>query len=119
VGFACISASINNRIDLSAIDSFVPTFPLHFGSHESLVTNQSVSTARGGEVSGIAGELRSPGNNPVIFQEGTCSGNDGIHRWMASIAIIHLRHRHELQRLDKQDFPAYRRQRRSPGQMTL
>ena len=67
----------------------------NFGSHESLVTNQSVSAGTGpsGEVSGIRWwELRSPGNNPVIFQEGTYAPGltDGIHRWMASIAMNSL-----------------------------
>ena len=72
--------------------------PLHrlayrnFGTHESLVTNQSVSGGTGpaGEVSGIRWwELRSPNSSPVIFQEGTYSPGvtDGIHRWMGSIAM--------------------------------
>src|ERR1044071_7075042 len=72
--------------------------PLHrlayrnFGTHESLVTNQSVSagTGPGGEVSGIRWwELRSPNVTPVIFQEGTYAPGltDGIHRWMGSIAM--------------------------------
>jgi hypothetical protein len=72
--------------------------PLHrlayrnFGTHESLVTNQSVSAGTGpnGEVSGIRWwELRSPNSSPVIFQEGTYAPGltDGIHRWMGSIAM--------------------------------
>src|SRR5438477_10701308 len=72
--------------------------PLHrlayrnFGTHESLVTNQSISagTGPGGEVSGIRWwELRSPNSSPVIFQEGTYAPGltDGIHRWMGSIAM--------------------------------
>ena len=72
--------------------------PLHrlayrnFGTHESLVTNQSVSAGTGpnGEVSGIRWwELRSPNAAPVIFQEGTYAPGltDGIHRWMGSIAM--------------------------------
>src|SRR5436190_7636850 len=75
--------------------------PLHrlayrnFGSHESLVTNQSVSGGTGpsGEVSGIRWwELRSPNSSPVIFQEGTYAPGvtDGIHRWMGSIAMNSL-----------------------------
>ena len=37
-------------------------------------------------------ELRSPDNNPVIFQEGTYAPGltDGIHRWMGSIAMNSL-----------------------------
>src|SRR5213080_1267752 len=70
-----------------------PLFQLayrNFGSHESLVTNQSVSAGTGpnGEVSGIRlWELRSPNSSPVICQEGTYAPGltDGIHRWMGSI----------------------------------
>ena len=67
----------------------------NFGSHESLVTNQSVSAGSGpnGEVSGIRWwELRSPNSNPVLFQEGTYAPGltDGIHRWMGSIAMNSL-----------------------------
>jgi hypothetical protein len=64
----------------------------NFGDHESLVTNQSVNAGTGpnGTVSGIRWwELRSPNNNPVIFQEGTYAPGltDGIHRWMGSLAM--------------------------------
>ena len=68
--------------------------PLHrlayrnFGTHESLVTNQSVEAAPG--IAGIRWwEVRSPDANPVLFQEGTYAPgvNDGIHRWMGSIAM--------------------------------
>src|SRR5437016_2946576 len=67
----------------------------NFGSHESLVTNQSVSAGVGpnGEVSGIRWwELRSPNSSPVIFQEGTYAPGltDGIHRWTGSIAMNSL-----------------------------
>ncbi|MEQ1921359.1 MAG: carboxypeptidase regulatory-like domain-containing protein [Pyrinomonadaceae bacterium] len=64
----------------------------NFGTHESLVTNQSVSGGTGpaGEVSGIRWwEIRSPNSSPTIFQEGTFSPGvtDGIHRWMGAIAM--------------------------------
>src|SRR6266576_93751 len=67
----------------------------NFGDHESLVTNLSVNAGTGpnGAVSGIRWwELRSPNNNPVIFQEGTYAPGltDGIHRWMGSIAMNSL-----------------------------
>jgi hypothetical protein len=67
----------------------------NFGTHESLVTNQSVSAGAGpnGEVSGVRWwELRSPDNTPVIFQQGTYAPGltDGIHRWMGSIAMNSL-----------------------------
>jgi hypothetical protein len=60
----------------------------NFGTHESLVTNQSVEAP-----AGIAGtrwyEIRSPQTTPVLFQQGTYSpgATDGIHRWMGSLAM--------------------------------
>jgi len=60
----------------------------NFGSHESLVTNQSVEAAPG--IAGIRWwELRDPNGTPTIFQEGTYAPGttDGIHRWMGSIAM--------------------------------
>src|SRR5207248_18471 len=67
----------------------------NFSDHESLVTNQSVNAGTGpnGAVSGVRWwELRSPNNNPVIFQEGTYAPGltDGIYRWMGSIAMNSL-----------------------------
>ncbi len=68
--------------------------PLHrlayrnFGTHESLVTNQSVEASA--TVSGIRWwEIRSPNSSPVIYQEGTYAPGtvDTIHRWMGSIAM--------------------------------
>jgi hypothetical protein len=67
--------------------------PLHrlayrnFGTHESMVTNQSVEAAA--SMAGIRWwEIRDPNGTPVIFQEGTYAPgvSDGIHRWMGSIA---------------------------------
>lgn len=60
----------------------------NFGSHESLVTSQSVEGPNA-----VAGtrwwELRLPAGTPVIHQEGTFSpgATDGIHRWMGSAAM--------------------------------
>ncbi len=80
----------SNRVDIQSYRQR----PLHrlayrnFGSHESLVTNQSVEASTA--VAGIRWwELRSPGNNPVIFQEGTYGPGvtDGIDRWMGSAAM--------------------------------
>ena len=68
--------------------------PLHrlayrnFGTHETLVTNQSVEAT-----TGIAGvrwyEIRSPNTTPTIHQQGTYAPADGLHRWMGSIATDH------------------------------
>jgi hypothetical protein len=95
---ACIpQPSTANRIDHLGYRQR-PLFRLayrNFGTHESLVTNQSVSAGTGpnGEVSGIRWwELRDPNGSPVIFQEGTYAPGltDGIHRWMGSIAMNSL-----------------------------
>lgn len=68
-----------------------PTFRLayrNFGTHESLVTSQSVEASPG-----MAGmrwyELRDPNGTPTVFQQGTYGpgATDGIHRWMGSIAM--------------------------------
>jgi hypothetical protein len=65
-----------------------PTFRLgyrNFGTYESLVTNQSVEA-----MPGIAGarwyEIRRTGGTYSVFQQGTFAPNDGVHRWMGSIA---------------------------------
>ncbi|HJT82000.1 MAG TPA: dockerin type I domain-containing protein [Chthoniobacterales bacterium] len=94
-GRACIpQPNTTNRIDHLGIRQR-PLFRLayrNFGTHESLVTNQSVSAGTGpaGEISGIRWwELRSPNSNPVVYQEGTFAPGltDGVHRWMGSIAM--------------------------------
>lgn len=65
-----------------------PTWRLqyrNFGTHESLVTNQSVEARPG--IAGIRWwELRNP-RDPVLHQEGTWAPDDGIHRWMGSVAL--------------------------------
>ncbi len=60
----------------------------NFGTHESLVTNQSVEAAA--SIAGIRWwEIRNPSGTPVVFQEGTYAPGitDGIHRWMGSAAM--------------------------------
>ena len=55
----------------------------NFGTHESLVTNQSVEASA--TMSGIRWwEIRSPNSSPVVYQEGTYAPGltDGIFRWM-------------------------------------
>jgi hypothetical protein len=65
-----------------------PTWRLayrNFGTYESLVTSQSVEAQPG-----IAGmrwyELRRPGDQPLVYQQGTYAPADGVNRWMGSIA---------------------------------
>jgi len=61
----------------------------NFGTHESLVTSQSVEATTA--IAGIRWyEIRDPdGSSPVIHQQGTYGpgDSDGIHRWMASVAM--------------------------------
>ena len=82
--------STTNRLDILSYRQR----PMHrlayrnFGTHESLVTNQSVEAAT--NIAGIRWyELRSPGSAPFIHQQGTYAPgtSDGIHRWMGSIAM--------------------------------
>ncbi len=65
-----------------------PTFRLayrNFGTYESLVTNQSVEA-----LPGVAGarwyEIRRTGGSYSVYQQGTYAPNDGVNRWMGSIA---------------------------------
>ncbi|MGH9441851.1 MAG: hypothetical protein ACRD16_06210 [Thermoanaerobaculia bacterium] len=61
----------------------------NFGDHEVLVANQSVLPSGSGVgVSGVRWyEIRSPGNSPSVFQQGTYAPADGKSRWMGSIAM--------------------------------
>jgi hypothetical protein len=66
-----------------------PTFRLayrNFRTYESLVTNQSVEA-----LPGIAGarwyEIRRINGTYSLYQQGTYAPNDGVHRWMGSIAM--------------------------------
>jgi len=66
-----------------------PTWRLAYRSfkgYETLVTNQSVEA-----LPGIAGvrwyEIRRAGGTYSLYQQGTYAPNDGVHRWMGSIAM--------------------------------
>jgi hypothetical protein len=90
-GRSCVpQPSTTNRIDHLGYRQR----PMHraayrnFGSHQSIVTNQSIEASP--TMSGIRWwELRDPNGTPTIFQEGTYAPGttDGIHRWMGSIAM--------------------------------
>jgi hypothetical protein len=65
-----------------------PTYRLayrNFKTYESLVTAQSVEA-----LPGVAGmrwyEVRRSGETYSLYQQGTYAPNDGVHRWMGSIA---------------------------------
>lgn len=55
-------------------------------TYDALVTGQSVEAA-----SGVAGmrwyEIRRSGGAYSVYQQGTYAPNDGIHRWMGSVAM--------------------------------
>lgn len=65
-----------------------PTWRLayrNFGGHESLVTNQSVEALPG--VAGVRWyEIRRTNGAYSLYQQGTISPGDGVHRWMGSAA---------------------------------
>ena len=65
-----------------------PTWRLayrNFKDYESLVTNQSVEALPG--VAGVRWyEIRRTGGTYSVYQQGTYAPNDGVHRWMGSIA---------------------------------
>ena len=66
-----------------------PTWRLayrNFGNYEALVTNQSVEALPG--VAGVRWyEIRRANGQYSVFQQGTYAPNDGVHRWMGSIAM--------------------------------
>ena len=66
-----------------------PTYRLayrNFGAYESLVTNQSVEALPG--VAGVRWyEIRRTGSTYTLHQQGTYAPNDGVNRWMGSIAM--------------------------------
>jgi hypothetical protein len=66
-----------------------PTYRLayrNFGTYEALVTNQSVEALPG--VAGVRWyELRRTGGAYSLFQQGTFAPNDGVNRWMGSVAM--------------------------------
>src|SRR5882762_7799709 len=60
------------------------------GGVESLGVNHSVAvgTNKRNRITSVRWyELRSPNGTPTVFQQGTLSTVDGIHRWMGSIAM--------------------------------
>jgi hypothetical protein len=58
----------------------------NFGGYEAMVTNQSVEAAQ--RTAGVRWyEIRRTAGNYSVYQQGTYAPGDGIHRWMASIAM--------------------------------
>jgi hypothetical protein len=83
-----ISPTANNRLDILSYRQR-PTYRLayrNFGTYESLVTNQSVEALPA--VAGVRWyEIRRTEGSYSVFQQGTFVPNDGVHRWMGSVAM--------------------------------
>jgi hypothetical protein len=66
-----------------------PNFRLAYrnvDTYESLVTNQSVEALPG--VAGVRWyEIRRSGGAYSVYQQGTYAPDDGVHRWMGSVAM--------------------------------
>jgi len=75
-----------NRLDVLSRMLMFRLAYRNFGTHQTMVANHSV------KVSGVYGikwyEFRKEDNDEwYIYQQGVYAPNDGIHRWMGSIAI--------------------------------
>jgi hypothetical protein len=82
-----VTATAPNLLDILSYRQR-PTFRLayrNFDTYESLVTNQSVE-ATPAHAGARWYEIRRVGTTYSIQQQGTFAPNDGIHRWMGSIA---------------------------------
>jgi len=71
-----------------------PTYRLafrDFGDYQTMVTNQSVvarGSGLGNEIAGVRWyEIRRKNGAYFLFQQGTYSPDDGVNRWMGSIAM--------------------------------
>ncbi|MEM0939275.1 MAG: T9SS type A sorting domain-containing protein [Bacteroidota bacterium] len=93
IGFACLSQGVGAG-GLDAIPEVVMNIPHYrnFGTHESIVLNFITDVTDGDNLSGIRWmELRrTSGNDWELHQEGTFAPDDGLHRYMGSIAIDEL-----------------------------
>lgn len=89
-GGTCVpQAGTSNQLDSLADRLMFRLAYRNFGTHESLVVNQSVKvgTTRKDQHTGVRWyELRSPGSSPVVYQQSTFSP-DSNYRWMGSIAM--------------------------------
>jgi hypothetical protein len=96
-GGACIpQPNTSQRLDSLADRLMYRLAYRNFGDHESLVVNHSVgvgTTKKSQVTSARWYELRNPAGStmaagtPIVYQQGTLSASDGVHRWMGSIAM--------------------------------
>jgi hypothetical protein len=77
-----------NKVDILSYRQR-PMFRLayrNFGAYEALLTNQSVEARPG--IAGVRWyELRHTIGTFSVHQQGTFAPNDGVHRWMGSVAM--------------------------------
>jgi PKD repeat protein len=59
----------------------------NFGSYQVMLVNHTVNADGGGQAGIRWYEMRNSGNGWSIYQQGTFAPNDGIDRWMASVAM--------------------------------
>ncbi|MEM1215158.1 MAG: T9SS type A sorting domain-containing protein [Bacteroidota bacterium] len=87
-GFACIPQMNGNGLDGIPEVIMNQSIYRNFTTHESIVLN-FMTDVDGNELSGIRWmELRRiPGQSWGIYQEGTYAPDDGLHRFMGSIAV--------------------------------
>lgn len=89
-GFACLSQG-EGAGGLDAIPEVIMNIPHYrnFETHESIVLNFVTDVTDGDNLAGIRWmELRrTTGNDWSLYQEGTFAPDDGLHRYMGSIAI--------------------------------
>ncbi|MEM6526464.1 MAG: CARDB domain-containing protein [Bacteroidota bacterium] len=92
-GFACLSQGIGAG-GLDAIPEVIMNIPHYrnFDTHESIVLNFITDVTDGDNLSGIRWiELRrTSGEDWELYQEGTFAPDDGLHRYMGSIAMDEL-----------------------------
>lgn len=88
-GFSCVPQM--NGEGLDAVPEVIMNIPhlRNFGTHESMVFNFVTDATNGQNVSGIRWvELRKTAETDwELYQEGTFSPDDGLHRFMGSIAM--------------------------------
>ncbi|HET7482356.1 MAG TPA: hypothetical protein VFK89_05785, partial [Actinomycetota bacterium] len=86
-GFPCVTQpGTSTKLDPSGYGRLLYPFTYrNFGDHESLLFTLSENAGQN-HVAPRWYEIRSPGNNPQIFQSGT-QAPDADHRWMSSISI--------------------------------
>ncbi len=88
-GFACVPQKNGNGLDgLPEIITFQPHYR-NFGTHEAVVFNFITDVTDGDDLAGIRWiELRrTVGTDWALYQEGTFAPDDGLHRFMGSIAL--------------------------------